>query len=407
MAARNRPLAEEPISMRMIIFLSLLAFASSTAMPANAAAPSSSPPSANDPTVRRAIDAVVQQVRATYGGKTPVPGVLVGVWDASGGSYRRGYGYADVATKQPMSLDEHFRIGSNTKTFVVAVLLQLVDERKLSLDDTVAHFDLGVTVPNGDKITVRQLCDMRSGLVEAFDDPQLQKEAADPNRQFTAQHTIAWALRQKPYFAPDGGYHYSNTNYLLLGMIVEKVTHDSVGDQIRKRLLQPYGLTQTSYPDTQGMPKPWAHGYGFTQQRTWDDVSGTVPVSLMGSAGAMISDMADIKRWIALYTTGKVSGRQTYAALKTCKWTGEGNLYFGLALGCSAGWYGYTGGLPGYNTADYYFPSKGVAIVAWVDTQNDKPLPGVANAVFRGIAKIMTPNNVPFVSSGSKGRSGL
>jgi CubicO group peptidase (beta-lactamase class C family) len=121
---------------------------------------------------------------------------------------------------------------------------------------------------------------------------------------------------------------------LLLGMIVETVTHDSVGDQLRKRLLLPYGLTQTSYPDSQGC-RSRGSGFGLTQQRTWEDVSGTVPVSLMGSAGLVISDMADI------------------------------------------------------------------------NTQNEKPVPGVANAVFRGIAKIMTPNNVPFVSSGSKGRSGL
>jgi D-alanyl-D-alanine carboxypeptidase len=388
---------------RFFISLLLLALAGG-AIPANAAP--SSTPSVNDPAVRRAIDAVVQQVRTTYGGKTPVPGVLVGVWDGTGASYQRGYGYGDVATKRPMSVSDHFRIGSNTKTFVVAVILDLVNEGKLSLDDPVSRFDLGVTVPNGNKITVRQLCDMRSGLVEAFNDPELQKESIDANHHFTPPQIISWALRQKPYFAPDGGYHYSNTNYILLGMIIEKVTSDSVGDQIRKRLLEPFGLTQTSYPDTQAMPDPWARGYMLNGQRTWDDVSNTIPVSLMGAAGLMISDMADMKRWIQLYTTGKVTGRKTFADLRNCKSTGEGNLYFGLALGCSAGWYGYTGGLPGYNTADYYAPAKGVTIVAWVDTQNEKPFPGVANSVFRGIAKIMTPNNVPFVAGGT-GRSGL
>ena len=76
-----------------------------------------------------------------------------------------------------------------------------------------------------------------------------------------------------------------------------------------------------------------------------------------------------------------------------------GNLSFGLGIGCSAGWYGYTGGLPGYNTAGYYFPPTGVTIIAWVTTQGNDPAPGVANALFRDIATIMTPRNVPFILS--------
>jgi len=91
-----------------------------------------------------------------------------------------------------------------------------------------------------------------------------------------------------------------------------------------------------------------------------------------------------------------------------CVYTGEGNLWFGLGIGCSAWWFGYTGGLPGYNTANYYSPSTGTTIVAWVTVQRDTPFPGAANAIFRHIAKIMTPSNVPFVKKGtSRGKSGL
>jgi D-alanyl-D-alanine carboxypeptidase len=81
----------------------------------------------------------------------------------------------------------------------------------------------------------------------------------------------------------------------------------------------------------------------------------------------------------------------------TCISTGQGNLSFGLGIGCSAGWYGYTGGLPGYNTANYYFPAQRLTVVAWVSQQRDAPFPGVANAIFRDIARILTPANVPFV----------
>ncbi len=356
-------------------------------------------PSVSNVAVEAAIVKAVEQDRKLYGGKTAVPGVLVGVWDGSGHAYVHAFGYADLAKRRPLSAADHFRIGSNTKTFVVAVLLQLVDEKRLSLDDPISRFSIGVTIPNADKITVRELCQMRSGLFEAYDSPEMAKMNVKPNMTFDPRTIIRWAVRQRPYFPPGQGYHYSNTNYLIIGLIVERVAHDTVGDQIRKRLIAPFGLTHTLYPETQTMPDPWAHGYALDAHRRWEDVSGTIPVSLMGAAGAMISDMGDMKRWIELYVTGKTSAPATYRALTQCVPTGQPGLAFGLGLGCSVGWYGYTGGLPGYNTADYYFPATGAMVVAWVDVQANSPSPGVANAMFRDIARIVTPNNVPFAKA--------
>jgi D-alanyl-D-alanine carboxypeptidase len=371
--------------------------------PAAAGSASSSLTSA---ATRAKIVAAVDRERKRFGGRTPVPGVLVGVWDGAGHSFILPAGYADLKTRRPMSQADHFRIGSNTKTFVVAVILQLVDEGKLSLDDPLSKFSLGVKVPNAQNITVRELCDMRSGLFEAFDAPELAKINIKPDSIWDPRKIIAWAVKQKPYFPPGAGYHYTNTNYLLLGLIVEAITKDTVGNQIRTRVITPFGLTETSYPATMSMPDPWAHGYGLDKHRNWEDVSNTVPVTLMGSAGEMISDMNDMRRWIQLYVDGKTSKPATHAALLRCVPTGEGNLAFGLALGCSAGWYGYTGGLPGYNTANYYFPKTGITIVAWVPLQASSPKPGVANTIFRDIASIMTPKNVPFQMGGT-GKSGL
>ena len=141
-----------------------------------------------------------------------------------------------------MTIADHFRIGSNTKTFVVSVLLQLVGEKKLALDDPIGRFDVGVKIPNGENITVRELCDMRSGLFEAYDTPQFDNSNFKLPKDFSPRMLVAWAVAQKPYFAPNQGYHYSNTNYLLLGLIIESVTKDSVANQIRKRLLEPFRL---------------------------------------------------------------------------------------------------------------------------------------------------------------------
>lgn len=352
-------------------------------------------PSAADPSVQRAIAAVVEKDRKLYGGKTPIPGVLLGVWDGKGRSFVHPFGYADLRARTPLSPADHFRIGSNTKTFVVAVILQLADEGKLSLDDTVDKFDIGVNVPNAGTITIRELCNMRSGLFEAFDVPQFKAMTTLPSK-WDPRAVIAWAAEQKPYFAPGEGYHYSNTNYLILGLIIEKLTHDSVGNEIERRLIVPFKLTQTIYPTTEAMPDPWARGYGLDKNGSWEDVSNTIPVDMMGAAGAMISDMNDIKRWITLYVGGKTSSPAMHKELMDCIPVEKGSeAGFGLALGCSNGWYGYTGGLPGYNTSDYYFPQTGAFVAAWVDVQKSDPPPGVANAIFRDVAAILTPDNKP------------
>jgi len=103
--------------------------------------------------VRSAIVTAVENDRKKYGGRTPIPAVLIGVWDANGASFVRTFGYADLAMRRPLTTSDHFRIGSNTKTFVVSVILQLIAEKKPSLDDTVSRFSLGVDIPNGDNIT--------------------------------------------------------------------------------------------------------------------------------------------------------------------------------------------------------------------------------------------------------------
>jgi D-alanyl-D-alanine carboxypeptidase len=340
-----------------------------------------------DPAVQRAVVAAVENDRALYGGKSPVHGVLIGIFDDSGHSYVHGFGYADL----------------KTKTFVVGVLMQLVVEGKLSFDDPLSKFDIGVAVPNAKNITIRQLCNMRSGIFEAYDTPQLQKLDPGPDATIDPRTIIKWAVEQKPYFAPGKGYHYSNTGYLILGLIIEKLTNDTLADQIHKRLLLPLNLTQTSVPHTQAMPNPWARGYGLDTKKNWEDVSDTVPVSLMGAAGDMISDLNDMKRWIKLFVLGKTGEPAGFDPRKECRPFGDGNLGFGLGLACGgAGWYGYTGGLPGYNTADYYFPERGITIVAWVDAQLGSPNPGAANAIFRDIARILTPENRPFAGKNGK-----
>jgi D-alanyl-D-alanine carboxypeptidase len=376
-------------TVRFAAVLALCAIASATA------APISNSPAALPVSQQRAIESAARTELRAFGARQPVPGAFIAVYVPGYAPYVKSVGTADLQSKAPFKLPDKFRIGSNTKTFVVTVLLQLADEHRLRLDDTISKFALGINIPNAGKITVRELCEMRSGLFEAYNTPQANKLQISPQTQVTPQQLVRWAAAQKPLFAPGARYNYSNTNYLILGMIVEKLTHDTVGNQIRKRLIDPMGLNGTSFPGTASMPAPYAHGYEL-QGSDWHDVSVNVPPSLTWAAGAMISTVPDMKHWVKSYVLGTMNSKAMQRERLRCIPTGGKDLSFGLGIGCSNGWYGYTGGLPGYNTAAYYLPAKDVTLIAFVTAQREKPEPGVANAIFRDITQILTPHNVAF-----------
>lgn len=371
----------------------LFAFSTAAAVPAPVAQGTRQVPLSQ----QRAIEAAARKELRSFGGRTPIPGVFIALYMPGYAPYVKSVGYANVPAKAPFKLSDKFRIGSNTKTFVVTILLQLQDEHKLSVDDPISKFNIGVKVPNGNHITIRQLAQMRSGLFEAYNTPQFNALKIGPQTKVAPQTLVSWATMHKPLFAPGTKWNYSNTNYVILGLIIEAVTHDTLGNQLRKRLLQPMGLSDTTLPATVAMPAPYANGYGLTPKGAWEDVTTEIPPALTWAAGAMISTVPDMKRWVKSYVTGtmnsKASQRDRFDFLPTG--LGKG-LDFGMGIGRNNGWYGYTGGLPGYNTAAYYMPAKDITLIAFVNAQREQPFPGAANSIIRDITRIITPNNVYF-----------
>jgi D-alanyl-D-alanine carboxypeptidase len=297
-----------------------------------------------------------------------------------------------------MRLNDKFRIGSNTKTFVITVLLQLADEGKLKLDDTLDKFTLPLTVPNGEHITLRQLCEMRSGLLNLYAQPAFQSAQIDPRGPFDVITWMKSALAQPALFPPGTKYDYSNTNYILLGWVIEAVTHNSVAQEIQTRLIKPLHLTNTTYPVTDpDMPEPYAHGYTLNAKDAWEDETVALPPQVSGAAGVMISDMADMKVWVKAYVTGSVNSAAMQKERLTCLPTPKPGAGFGLGIGCSAGWYGYTGGITGYNTGGYYLPAMDATIVVLVNSQREPHGKwDVASETFRNVAKVLYPRNIPF-----------
>ena len=169
-----------------------------------------------------------------------VPGAIVGVWGPDG-DYIRAFGVADKTTRAPMKTDFYSRIGSVTKTFTVTAVLQLADQGKLGLDDSIAEFIDGV--PLGDRITLRQLARMQSGLFNYSASPAFQHALfADPRRTFTPHELLDDAFVQPNQFPPGEGFEYCNTNTVLLGLVVQKVSGQPLADYIHDHILVPLGM---------------------------------------------------------------------------------------------------------------------------------------------------------------------
>lgn len=289
-------------------------------------------------------------------------------------------GLADKATGQLMRPADRVHIGSVTKTFVAAVVLQLAAEGRLSLHDSVRKWLPGVITGHGyhpAQITIRQLLRHTSGLRDYVDDPRFQT-AQGLAQTWRPEQLVDAALRLGP---PAHGWLYSNTNYILLGMIIQKVTGHSPVAEIRHRILAPLGLHDTSFPLTsKQIPGLHAHGYyGPT------DVTSLVNPSSAWTAGAMISTVDDVARFYRALLTGRLlPPAQQHELLAAIPVHDTGELFaehYGLGiyrvrLPCGVAW-GHDGGYPGgFKTFAYTSPDGSrQAVIVYNDFKMSIPPP--------------------------------
>ncbi|WP_328752764.1 beta-lactamase family protein [Streptomyces sp. NBC_00285] len=388
------------IPARRVLAAALLAasvLASTAATPATAAqtfttrqsADDDCPPHELDHALASRLDKAIETVRR----QTGVPGVVAGLWMPGKGSYVRATGIADKATGEPMNTDVFVRIGSETKTFTVTALLELVDDGRLGLDDPISAYVRHV--PNGSRITLRHLAEMRSGLFPYTDDADFQHDLlSDPKRSFTPQQVLAYGFKHKNTFAPGTQFQYSNTNLTLLGLVVEKVSGHRLTDFLEKRVLRPGRLSHTLLPDGSEFPQP--HPRGYTNQTLSGAVADSTDwnPSWSWAAGGMISDLHDLHRWARIVATGTLLRPQTQAQRLKMLPTGHPGTSYGLGIFKSGGWIGHNGSIPGYQTVTVYLPSKKATLVLMINTdiayQGQEP----SSLLARAITEIVTPDNV-------------
>ncbi len=303
-------------------------------------------------------------------------------------------GYADVDARLKLEGGDRFRIGSVTKTFVATVVLQLAGERRLRVDDPVSRWLPGL-LGDGDRVTIRDLLAHRSGLADVADDPEvLNGSRAD----WPARRLVALAAAQPRTTSPGRAFRYSSTNYLLLGLLVERVTGRSLATELRRRIIGPLGLTETAF-ETGPVRGAHVHGYRLvSHQGVVDSAAGprdleTRSARWAGAAGDLVSSADDLSRFLAALLGGELLPAAQLQAMEAVR------PRYGLGLAvhptpCGPAW-GHTGNL------------NGVLTIAWsthdgrrqaIVVANAYPLPAAADVALRQAAI------AAFCSSAQSGR---
>jgi D-alanyl-D-alanine carboxypeptidase len=320
-----------------------------------------------------------------------VPGAVV-ILRTPIGDFSTTFGTTTFGGAVPVSADQHIRVGSNTKTWVGTVILQQVQEGLLKLDDPVSKFRSDV--PNGNNITITHLLNMRSGLFNYSETPELNQILdREPLKVWTPNQLLALAFKHPPYFAPGAGFHYSNTNTVLLGLIAEKLEGGKpLARILQDRLFIPLRLKNTVFPDitSNAIPEPHPRGYMYGDNMLTMGSPPALPAAMQAAArartlkpndytdanpswgwaaGAGISSANDLVTWVRALVSGQLLNTEMQKKrLASVQSTNPDTAQYGLGIAKFGGkLYGHTGELPGFNSFMGHDPDNGVTLVVWTN----------------------------------------
>jgi len=330
-------------------------------------------------------------------------GVLVGIWSPKG-TFVSATGVADLATGMPLSTDMQFKIASQTKAFTGNLILQLVGEKKVSLDDHISKWVAGV--PNGDQITIRQLLNMTSGLSTGFLSEEVN--VAKLATGCTPEDILTAGASQPPVAPPGKKWSYSNYGYDLLGRVVELTTGQDVSTAIQQRIAEPLGLQRTFLPTSgNGLSEPFTHGYG-----TGDVPSAQAPAvvsddatalqqSCVWASGGMVSTLSDLRVWSRALATGALLKPAVWREAKkgaipyefSDDYNGPGRWRQGLGFVETGGFIGKEGSFPGYESVTMYSPSRNTTIAV---ASTKQPNPITPTRMLQALAMAVYGKNIGF-----------
>ena len=313
------------------------------------------------------LSVALQQVVDTNLAENNTPGALVGVFTPNG-SWTSATGLADVDGDRPMSFDDAFPWRSVTKSLTVTVVLQLVAEGQLDLDAPVGDYVDGV--PNGENITLRQLAAMRSGLFNYTEDEDFRQAfGSDLTAPWTDAELLGYAFSHPVNFPAGTAYEYSNTNTILLGVVAESVTGQSLAQLIEERIFEPLNMNRSFYQAGTTLPSPYVRGYFYDEPNFVELISNATALSGSGAVGGTF---ADLRAWGAALVAGTLLPDALQAQRFQSGPTDGGPFYnsYGLGMGEIRGWWGHTGNGLGYEICVFTEPNTGSQIVVLVNATN-------------------------------------
>ncbi|PGB05097.1 serine hydrolase domain-containing protein [Bacillus toyonensis] len=265
-------------------------------------------------------------------------------------------GLADLSTKKPMKTDFRFRIGSVTKTFIATVLLQLSGENRLNLDDSIEKWLPGVIQGNGydgNQITIRQILNHTSGIADYVNSKDF--DIMDTKKSYTAEEFVKMGISLPPDFAPGKGWSYSNTGYVLLGILIEKVTGNSYAEEVENRIIELLDLSNTFLPGNSSVIPGTKHARGYFQLDGASELKDVTYINPGSSDGDMISTADDLNKFFTYLLSGKLLKEQQLKQMLTTVPTNREGTGYGLGIyetklpnGVSV--WGHRGVVPGFTT---------------------------------------------------------
>ncbi len=324
-------------------------------------------------------------------------GIAVAVVKGNDTLLLKGYGKADVEWNVAMPPDAMFEIGSVTKQFTAAAILQLRDEGKLSLDDDITKY-LPDFPTRGNKVTIRRLLDHTSGIKGLT---EMQEFGALSVSAYPRDSAYALIKRYPFEFATGDAQIYNNSAFWLLGMVIEKVSGGTYEDYVEKKIFAPLGMNRSSYCNSGEMVERRAHGYGYQQaglRRAPNNVH-TWPFS----AGSLCSIAGDIVTWLKALHGGKVLLPKSYAEMTTQSKLNDGTpLRYGMGISVGSDvrglkYIGHGGGIAGFVSEASWYPDAQLAVVVLMNSNGPVSPGALASELAGEILPVTRPNVVPFV----------
>jgi D-alanyl-D-alanine carboxypeptidase len=310
---------------------------------------------------RQFVDATVMQ--AMQSGR--LPGVSLKITGPRG-DYVKTYGVSNRATSEPMALDDHVRIASITKSFTATAVLRQVQRGRLKLSDKLDRWVKGIRY--GKRITVRQMLAMRSGIYDFTSNATFGRRfEANPLLRWKPADVVRIIRANRPEFRPNAKTEYADSNYVLLGIILQKVTGRSAESVITRDVIDRAGLSETSFPTRARMPTPFSRGYFAGDDGTGPIRNFTlVNPKVAWTAGGMVSTLGDIEKWGRVLARGTLlSPRLQRARLRFGRFPNPGPFAgYGLGILRFGDWIGHDGAIFGFSTVTMYERTSGAQIVA-------------------------------------------